>query len=739
MRVCTLFCFLATETAGGYAVAVMEAGGMRKKRDSLMAEERYHIDELTGLHSLTGILEHLQGHGEFAASLKTVIIYINIMNFKSFNKRYGFSGGNEFIKGMAMEILGVFPDELVARASGDHFIILSNSLTEKEITGKLDELRDIAHKYEKGLVMRIKAGVYLARGDEEDPVVMVDRAKVACDDIIRVYDRDTNFYSDELEKRNRLRQYVLDNFETAFNNRYFKVYYQKEVRTLTRNVCGYEALARWMDPEYGIIAPGLFIEVLEDVRLVHKLDTYIIEQVCADLRKDIDLGHEVEPVSVNLSRLDFELCDILGEVDKCRDKYGIPKNLLNIEITESAVAAGADFLGDQIRTFRNAGYEVWMDDFGAGYSSFNNLKSYDFDVVKIDMNFLREFQTNKKSRVILANIVDMAKELGIHTIAEGVETEEQYEFLKRIGCEKLQGYLFGKPEPLSESGNKAISFGENCESMEIRNYYDKIGEINLLGNTPLRPKTMEVFNNLPIAILEAEGDNMKMLYMNNAYETFLNTIGIANMDEVNDRFKDSELPDVKGLKEITVKAESSLTSRAEADYVVGGSVVNSKVRFISRQGDKASFALVSRNVTLYSDGHLADSVQAAMAHIFNQYFRVDIFDDSGTVENIFLKGDQVAIADRVKESDKAIRTYADLYISKSEAERFVNFYDMTTVKDRIKQSESDYLVDCFHSSSLENGGRMQMYMIIPFYYNNKWKYISCCRYADEMVGSWRNR
>ena len=708
---------------------------MKGRRETTAVEERYHIDELTGLHNLTGILEHLQGRGEYAACDSTVIIYINVMNFKSFNQRYGFSGGNDYIKGIASEIKTVFADELVARAGGDHFIVLSNSISKKEIENKLDSLRDVAHKYEKGLVMRIKAGVYLAKGDEEDPVVMVDRAKIACDDIIRVYDRDTNFYTDELEKRNRLRQYVIDNFDTAFKNRYFKVYYQKEVRTLTRNVCGYEALARWMDPKYGIISPTLFIEVLEDVRLVHKLDAYIIDQVCADLRKDIDMGHQVEPVSVNLSRLDFELCDMLGEVDRCRTKYNIPKNLLNIEITESAVASGADFLGDQITNFRNAGYEVWMDDFGAGYSSFNNLKSYDFDVIKIDMNFLREFRTNKKSRVILANIVDMAKELGIHTIAEGVETEEQYEFLKRIGCEKLQGFLFGRPEPLTESSEKATNDGESCESMEIRNYYDKIGEINLLGNTPLRPKNMEVFNNLPIAILEVDDNEMKMLYMNNAYVTFLNTIGIADMDEANERMKNAELPDVKGLKEITANAEHSLTSRSEADYIVGGSVVNSKVRFISRQDSKASFALVSRNVTLYSDGHLADSVQAAMAHLFNQYFRVDIFSEDGTVENIFLKGEQVAISDRVKSAELAIKTYADMYIKKAEIESFIKFYDISTVRERLRKTDNDYLVGHFHSSSIENGGRMQMYMLMPFYYNNTWKYISCCRYADEMVGS----
>ena len=144
---------------------------------------------------------------------------------------------------------------------------------------KLSDLRAGAVKYQKGLVMHIKAGIYKADGTEKDHVVMVDRAKIACDDIIRVYDKDDNIYSEELNKKNELRQYVIDNFEIAFKKKYFKVYYQKEVRALTGKVCGYEALARWNDPEYGIISPGIFVEVLENVRLIHKLDIYMIEQV----------------------------------------------------------------------------------------------------------------------------------------------------------------------------------------------------------------------------------------------------------------------------------------------------------------------------------------------------------------------------------------------------------------------------------------------------------------------------
>ena len=220
---------------------------------------------------------------------------------------------------------------------------------------------------------------------------MIDRAKMACDDIIRVYDKDENVYDNKLAKKNEIKQYVINNFERAFKQRYFNVYYQKEVRALTGKVCGYEALARWIDPKYGVISPAIFVEVLEEVHLVHKLDVYIIEQVCEDLKNDMEYGMAVVPVSVNLSRLDFELCDIKAEIDKCRAKYGIPQNLLNIEITESAIAAGEEFLGEWIKKFRDDGYQVWMDDFGAGYSSLNNLKVYDFDVLKIDMNFLKSF------------------------------------------------------------------------------------------------------------------------------------------------------------------------------------------------------------------------------------------------------------------------------------------------------------------------------------------------------------
>lgn len=705
---------------------------MKQIEDVITIEEKNHIDELTGLHNLTGILEHLQGHDQYSASDSTVIIYINVMNFKVFNQKYGFAGGNDFLRGMAHELKNLFPDELVARTSGDQFIVLGKSIVKEELLEKLEEFREAVHNYEKGLKMKIKAGIYCAKGDEEDPVIMVDRAKMACDDIIRVYDRDNNLYTEELDKRNELRQYVIDNFENAFKQRYFQVYYQKEIRAVTRKVCGYEALARWLDPQYGIISPAVFIEVLESVHLIHRLDIYMIDQVCSDLRDDIDSGYEVEPISVNLSRLDFELCDIMSEIDKCRAKYDIPKELLHIEVTESAIAAGADFLGKHIKKFRDAGYEVWMDDFGAGYSSFNNLKDYDFDVVKIDMGFLREFETNQKSRIILASIVNMAKELGIHTLAEGVETEEQYEFLLKIGCEKMQGYLFGKPKPVSEFVRSADCSSENCEEFDFSSYYDDIGTVNFLNSTPLRTKTMEIMIKLPIAIAELCDDKVIFIYANEAYIEFMKNIGAEDLEQANKLSVSKEMDNSRGLANILKLAETSYNHRSEADLVANGNVVNTKVRFLSRHGDKAAFALVSKNITAEKTAHTADDYSAVVMHLMNLYNRIDIFEEEGTVENIFISGNQKMLSDVERRSTTAVQLYSNMHIREEDRERFRKFFDINTVHERIDNTGRHYLTDYYKSALPGEEDRILMYIILPFYYNGKWKFIAGCRYIDQL-------
>ena len=422
----------------------------------------------------------------------------------------------------------------------------------------------------------------------------------------------------------------------------------------------------------------------------------------------------------------------MSEIDKCRAKYDIPKELLHIEVTESAIAAGADFLGKHIKKFRDAGYEVWMDDFGAGYSSFNNLKDYDFDVVKIDMGFLREFETNQKSRIILASIVNMAKELGIHTLAEGVETEEQYEFLLKIGCEKMQGYLFGKPKPVSEFVRSADCSSENCEEFDFSSYYDDIGTVNFLNSTPLRTKTMEIMIKLPIAIAELCDDKVTFIYANEAYIEFMKNIGAEDLEQANKLSVSKEMDNSRGLANILKLAETSYNHRSEADLVANGNVVNTKVRFLSRHGDKAAFALVSKNITAEKTAHTADDYSAVVMHLMNLYNRIDIFEEEGTVENIFISGNQKMLSDVERRSTTAVQLYSNMHIREEDRERFRKFFDINTVHERIDNTGRHYLTDYYKSALPGEEDRILMYIILPFYYNGKWRFIAGCRYIDQL-------
>jgi EAL domain-containing protein (putative c-di-GMP-specific phosphodiesterase class I) len=244
---------------------------------------------------------------------------------------------------------------------------------------------------------------------------------------------------------------VTDKVDEALRKTYVKVFYQPIVRVETGRICGYEALARWDDPVMGFLPPSRFILTLENFRMTHKVDCHVIHKVCEDLHGLIASGEPAVPVSVNLSRLDFDLCDIFTEVEQYLTEYEVPRSLIDIEITESAMNEDSKGLVSTVQKFRNAGYRVWVDDFGSGYSALNTLMDYDFDVLKLDLEFLRTFDENPRAGELIEHIVSVAKSMGVVTLQEGVERAEHLEFLHRIGCDMVQGYLFAKPMSLAES------------------------------------------------------------------------------------------------------------------------------------------------------------------------------------------------------------------------------------------------------------------------------------------------
>lgn len=698
------------------------------------------FDPVTGLYTLTHFFNLLRAQAEdkdFPGSRS--IVYLDVANFKDFNQNYGFFGGNELLRGIAHELSRIFSDATVTRASADHFILAIPGKNETVLMDLLDDLKEAVRQYEKGVRIAIKAGIYFSDGTEEDPVFMIDHAKLACDHTKRVFDRDVCVYDAELAKKAAFHQYVMGGFTEALEKGYIKAYYQREVRALTGQNCGYEALARWEDPVYGMISPAVFVEVLEDAHLIHKLDIYMIGQVCRDIRYVLDRGLDAQPISVNLSRLDFVLCDIFEEVQKCRFKYDIPVSMLNIEITESAMAAETDSLDRAIESFREAGYKIWMDDFGSGYSSLNNLKNYQFDMLKIDMNFLREFETNPRSRVILASIVNMAKELGIHTLAEGVETQEQYDFLRSIGCEKLQGFLIGKPVPFPFDKTDSIPGNDDSiarfkathpEPHEMGSYYDRIGEVNVLGAMPLsRGKSFE--NMQALAIAEVVGDRIEFLYSNKAYEEYLESVGIANLSELNQRTELENVKENEEFRRLAAKAEAS-GHEEESEVIINGAICTMRIQFLSRSGDRASFVVLARNLSRYSELRRAEDIRVAFHYMLQLFFRVDLFDEDGTAENIYLSSSQGRITDEETNAAKAVALYADRYIRSDDRARFIRFYNMDTILDRIKTARADYVSDVFHAITPEGESLVQSYMIIPFRFEGRFKMLSCCRNLDEM-------
>lgn len=422
-----------------------------EKLESLLkyVREKSSQDELTGLPNLHKFQYDAM---EFLKKSEVVLenwrfVFMDIGNFKNYNEKYGFSAGNAFLKIFGQYIIEEFPDELVARYSDDHFIVLAEV---KDLEQRLDSLHEKIRKWESDVQMTLKAGFYMPKDQFTPPGSACDYARYACESIKKNYTVNYIEYNTMMHKEFNRKKYIVNSIDNAIKNGYIKVFYQPVVWAADGKLCGAEALARWDDPDFGFLQPGAFISILEEYHLIHKLDMAVLEIVCRDLREAMDKGLRVFPISINFSRLDFELLNLADELDSCMERYGIDKGLIHVEVTESMLGEGNAKLTGMLNKLRERGYSLWLDDFGSGYSGLNVLKDYSFDMMKIDMNFLSKFSENKKSQPILTSIVDLAGKIGMKTLSEGVETNEAYDFLRSIGCQRLQGYLFGKPMLKSE-------------------------------------------------------------------------------------------------------------------------------------------------------------------------------------------------------------------------------------------------------------------------------------------------
>ena len=417
------------------------------------------FDELTGLHNFSFLVRTLDE--TINSNEGKIILFINIGNFKTYNDQRGFVKGNQFLKDVGKLIEEVFSDGVVCRQSDDHYVIAVN---QEEYFDKLERLNYAVLALDEEVQPHVFAGGYLIKNGE-DGRRAVDKARYACSvasDKKRLFVE----YDLAMHKEYHLMQYVINHVDEAVEKGWIKPYYQPVVWSKDGTLCGAEALARWEDPDRGMLPPISFVPTLESTKLIHKLDACIMESVFRDMREAIDKHLPVFPVSLNISRLDFELMDVVPFLDHLIQKYNISKDYIHVEITESALTENADLLTKNVQELKKRGYALWLDDFGSGYSSLNVLKDFDFDVLKLDMKFLSGFDKNPKARPLIESVIQMANKMGMKTLSEGVETSAEMNFLNSAQCGRLQGYLFGKPMP-KEKIREMIKKGEFTMSKNL--------------------------------------------------------------------------------------------------------------------------------------------------------------------------------------------------------------------------------------------------------------------------------
>ena len=460
----TFFISLAMVSISIFNQRIIEA-----RKDERL-EHLAKVDDLTGLMTYSYFLSESQRKAdeEKAGADKNAFLFFNVSSFKIFNDQRGYEAGNKFLYDVGQIIQNAFPGAFVSRQADDHFVAYVEN---ENLIEKFDLIRRQVRELDDELKPNITIG-YNVVIDEHEAKAGVEKARYANAYLKHLKKNDYYQYNQTLHDRYEMVQYVVSHIDEAVEQGWIIPYYQPVVYSKDFTLCGVEALARWIDPKHGFLNPGVFIPSLEDAHLAYKLDLAMVDAVCKNMRAVLDNKKPIVPTSLNISRSDFSVINVSDEIDRITKKYNIPREFLHIEITESALLDVNVDLHKETGSIKKNGFALWLDDFGSGYSSFNTLKDYAFDVVKLDMEFLKGFGKNKKSELIIESVIKMADSINMGTLCEGVETKEQAEFLKKIGCRRLQGYFISKPIPF-ETLNEKIDKKEFvlAEDMELKPLY----------------------------------------------------------------------------------------------------------------------------------------------------------------------------------------------------------------------------------------------------------------------------
>lgn len=490
------------------------------------------FDKLTGLYTKNHFFAETHKMLTENHDKRFIFIRFDIDRFSLINSYFGIAQGDQVIKYIGKNLPALVKTSeyyTYGRIEGDVFAACV-SISEDKYKEKydfavnvVDKVKKILAEYKKDFDIVPSFGLYEIPDNSIRPDILFDRATLAAKTCKGSYIQLYSWYDDSMEQQLKQDQNIANEMTKALEEGQFVPYFQPKYDLRTNKIAGAEALIRWKHPEKGLIPPASFIPIFERNGFVSKVDYYMWENVCKTIHEWIEDGKTILPISINVSRIDLYNPLLVDTFCNLIDRYQIPPNLLNLEITESSYMDNPEIMLETMHKLQKKGFVVMMDDFGSGYSSLNVLKDMPVDVLKIDMKFLSKDTEDGRSESIIASIVRMAKWLNMTCIAEGAETFNQVQFLKNIGCEFAQGYFYSKPIPRDEY-EKLVESEYGTVGFDIINKpahffasreEEKFTNIFWSGDSKIAKYFLDIKH--PAAIYEFNNGHYELLRVNSLY------------------------------------------------------------------------------------------------------------------------------------------------------------------------------------------------------------------------------
>ena len=433
-----------------------------ERRNKLNIEHIAYVDELTGGKSFNKFKMEVDQLIN-GTNNNYVLVDLDIDKFKFINDIFGYEEGNNVIRYIWKLIDEIMEDgETFAHYRADLFVLLLKSDNMDTVIKRIEWLAENANNRknsdEKNYELNLSVGIYPINKKYYQINTAIGRARLTKKSIKGLHSKIYAVYDERLRQKVLKDREVENLMEKALDNQEFIVYYQPKYDSATCEFVGAEALVRWYNDEIGMILPDDFIPVFENNGFIAELDKYMFEHVCIDIRKWLDEGKMVAPISVNLSQQQLYNTRFIEEYKEILKKYDISAEYLQLELTETTLFSEAEILDDIIDRLHGVGFKILMDDFGTGYSSLSMLKDVSVDTIKLDKSFVDDIG-DPKGDIVVSTIVSLGQLFNMRIVAEGVETKEQYEFLRDIFCDEIQGYYFSKPISSDEYRRMMISEG----------------------------------------------------------------------------------------------------------------------------------------------------------------------------------------------------------------------------------------------------------------------------------------